>query len=100
MPDWLAAVAAVLLSALILSAHVRRVETHMVEHVDRQVNHLKGVIDMSGQDTVKAQVDAGVPAEELDFSELTAAAQALDDIVPDAPVDDVPVADEPVTPTE
>jgi hypothetical protein len=36
---------------------------------------------------VQAQLDsANVPAEVVDLSGLTAAAQALDDIVPDAPV--------------
>lgn len=40
---------------------------------------------------LQAQVDAGVPAEELDFTDLNAAAQALDDIVADAPpADDAP----------
>jgi len=35
---------------------------------------------------VQAQLDAAsVPAEQVDLSALTAAAQALDDIVPDAP---------------
>ena len=106
MPPWFPAAAIVLLSALMLAAHLGRLEAHMVEHVDRQVNHLKGVIDMTAQDTLnaavaqirkgtsevvakigdlQAQVDAGVPAEELDFTELSAAAQALDDIVAVAP---------------
>ena len=39
---------------------------------------------------LQAQIDNGVPAEQLDLSALVAAAQALDDIVPDAPVDPVP----------
>lgn len=111
MPSWFPAAAIVLLSALILAAHLGRLEAHMVEHFDRQVNHLKGVIAMTAQDAVNAavaqirkgtsevvakiaglqsQVDAGVPAEQLDLTELAAAAQALDDIVADAPVDPVP----------
>lgn len=47
---------------------------------------------------VQAQLDAAGVAEQIDLSSLTAAAQALDDVVPDAPVntpvDDV-VADAP-----
>lgn len=34
---------------------------------------------------LQAQIDAGTPAEQLDLGPLTAAAQALDDLVPDAP---------------
>jgi len=41
------------------------------------------------------QLDAGVPAEQVDLSGLKAVAQALDDIVPDAVVED-PVVEEPV----
>ena len=46
---------------------------------------------------LRDQIAAGVPAEQLDLSGLSAAAQALDDIVPDVPevADDVP-ADVPV----
>lgn len=108
MPGWLPAVIAVVLSALAVSAHIGRVEAHLVEHFDRQVKHLRGVIAMSSQDAVnavvaqirkgtaevvgriadlQAQVDAGQP---VDLTELAAAAQALDDIVADAPVDPVP----------
>lgn len=49
---------------------------------------------------VQAQLDAAGVAEDIDLTELTAAAQALDDVVPDAPVvaDDQPaVDDQPVT---
>jgi hypothetical protein len=35
---------------------------------------------------VQAQLDAAGVAEQVDLSSLTAAAQALDDVVPDAPV--------------
>lgn len=111
MPDWLA-VAVVLVAALILAAHLGRLESHMVEHVDRQINHMKGFAMTTSQDAVnavvaqvrkgtaevvgkiaalQAQVDAGVPTEQLDLTELSAAAQALDDIVPDAVVDPAPV---------
>lgn len=114
MHHWLIAVAVVLAAALILAAHIGRLESHIVEHIDRQVNHLRKAIIVSAQDTVNAavaqirrgtqevlgriaelqeQVDAGTPVDDLDLSELTAAAQALDDIVADAPAD-VP-ADEP-----
>lgn len=114
MPDWLA-VAVVLVAALILAAHLGRLESHMVEHVDRQINHMKGFAMTTSQDAVnavvaqvrkgtaevvariadlQAQVDAGEP---VDLSELSAAAKALDDIVPD-PVVDVPVVDVPADP--
>ena len=46
---------------------------------------------------LRDQIAAGVPAEQLDLSGLTAAAQALDDIVPDVPeVADEAPADVPV----
>ena len=134
MPDWLPATVAVVLSAAVLAARVARLHSHNVEHFDRQVNHLERFIAMTAQDTVNAvvatlnkarqeivgakdsleariadlqeQIEAGIPAEELDLSELSAAAQALDDIVPDAvdapvevpvevPVEDAPAGDAP-----
>lgn len=104
----------------ILTIMAHRIEAHAIEHIDRQTKHLERQIAMSAQDTInaavatikhgtsevlakiaelQAKVDAGVPSEELDLSELTAAAQALEDVVPDlAPVDEAlaePV-DEPV----
>lgn len=42
---------------------------------------------------LEAQIGAG---EAPDLTALKAAAQALDDVVPDAPVEDVPVEDVPV----
>lgn len=117
MTEWLLAAAA-LLSVFILAARIGSAEAHIVEHIDRQVNHLERFIMSTQQDAVNAvaakirkgtqevlgriadlqeQVDAGVPSEDLDLSELTAAAEALDDIVPDAPAPAEPVADEPVT---
>jgi hypothetical protein len=94
--------------------------SHIVEHIDRKSEHLERVARMSQQDAVnavvaelgkakgeivakisdlQAQIDAGTPAAELDLSGLVAAAQALDDIVPDpAPVDPAPV-DPPVDPS-
>lgn len=104
----------VALSALILGVHITRTESHLVEHVDRQVKHLERFTMSAAQDALnaavaqvrkgtqevvakiadlQAQVDAGVPSEELDLSGLAEAAQALDDIVPDVPAE-VP-ADEP-----
>lgn len=108
MPDWLPATVAVLLSAIVLGRRIGAAHTHNVEHFDRQVNHLRKAIVMSAQDTVNAavaqirkgtqevigriadlqdKIEAGTPSEDLDLSELTAAAQALDDIVADAPAD-------------
>lgn len=104
--------------ALIIKT-VRSVHNHIIEHVDRLSKRLERVVDMSVQDSinavvaqlgkakgeivakiadVQAQLDAAsVPAEQVDLSALTAAAQALDDIVADVPVDEPvvePVADE------
>lgn len=86
---------------------VRRAHDHIVEHLDRHFHHLGAVIVTATQDVVdavvaqldrargeivariaevQAQLDAaGVPAESVDLSALSAAAQALDDIVPDVP---------------
>lgn len=117
MQFWLPTVA-ILLTTALLAVRTGRAEAHLVEHIDRQVNHLRRVITMSVQDAVnaitgtlrkaqaeivakiadvQAQLDAAGVAEDIDLSELTAAAQALDDVVPDAPAptDDVP-ADVPV----
>ena len=125
--------AAAATSTLIVMRYLRVMHNHLVEHFDRDIYHLGAEFRMSNQDVVDAvtaelgkvrieitsqadglrakiaelqsQVDAGVPAEQLDLSGLQAAAQSLDDIVPDAvPVDvpadvpaDVPV-DAPVDP--
>jgi protein-disulfide isomerase len=97
---------------------------HLDWRFHRQNRNLKGVIAVSAQDTVnavvaqlrkvsvevtsardaltakvdalQAQIDAGVPVEELDLTALKDVAQSLDDLNPDADdVDvDVPV-DEP-----
>ena len=96
----------------------------LVDRIDwtthRQTRHLKGVINVSKQDTInavvarlekvrgevtaasaaltakvdalQAQIDAGVPVEDLDLTALTDVAQSLDDLNADAV--DVPV-DEP-----
>lgn len=110
MIGWCAAGAA-LLAFFVLGVRVSRSENHLVEHLDTRVHHLERFVMSAAQDAVNAvaatvrkgtaevlgrigelqsQIDAGVPAEELDLSELTAAAQALDDIVPDAPAAAVP----------
>ena len=110
-------------TAAILFA-VWRNHQKLVDQIDwtthRQTRHLKGVINVSQQDTVnavvsrlekvrgevtaasaaltakvdalQAQIDAGVPAEDLDLTALTDVAQTLDDLNADAV--DVPV-DEP-----
>lgn len=98
--------AAVLLGAVALLGHqLGRAHDHIVEHIDRQINHLRKVIAVTSQDTVnaavaqirkgtgevlarisdlQAQVEAAGVAEQIDLTSLTEAAQALDDIVPDA----------------
>lgn len=112
----------ILFAALILW-RLRNVHDHIVEHINR----MRGSVMVHQQETLdaltalikkgtaevvskiadlQAQVDDRVPVEDLDLSELTAAAQALDAIVPDPVVEapaDVPVdtavdvpADEPV----
>lgn len=101
-----ASVAVCLLAFVWLGVAVGRVHAHLIEHIDRQVNHLERITMSATQDAVnavvvklqhareeivqrlsevQAQLDAGVPAEEVDLSALTEAAQALDDIVPDVP---------------
>jgi hypothetical protein len=106
--------------ALILKS-VRSEHNHIIEHFDRVTKRLEKVVIMSAQDSinavvaqlgkakaeivakiadVQAQLDAAsVPAEQVDLSALTAAAQALDDVVADAPVEvpvEVPVEEAPV----
>lgn len=114
MADSMLIVAVVLACAFIAAAHVGRLESHLVEHLDRQVNTLKGFTMSNTQAAVDAvvaqlgkakaeivakiadvqdQLDSVERPEDVDLSALTAAAQSLDDIVPDAPAD-VP-ADEP-----
>lgn len=103
MIPWLiAAVAA--LSGIVACFRIEAMHNHLVEHIDRQVAHLRKVITVSTQDAinaitdqlvkaqreivnriadVQAQLDAAGVAEQVDLSSLTAAAQALDDVVPD-----------------
>lgn len=109
-----------LLTALVITGQVSRAHAHLVEHIDRQINHIKGVIRMSTQDainavvdqlrkaqgeittelaSVQAQLEAAGVAEQVDLSALAAVAQSLDDIVADSvPVESEPV--EPAAPTE
>lgn len=104
-----------MLTAIVMAAaaltwwRINAFHDHIVEHINRMTHHLEGTIMSSQQDAVNAvtaqikkgtsevlgriaalqeQVDSGVPAEDLDLSGLTAAAQALDDIVVDAPVEE------------
>lgn len=94
---------------------VRRAHDHIIEHLDRHSHHLGAVIVTASQDVVDAvvaqlgkakgeivariadvqsQLDAAsVPAESVDLSALTAAAQSLDDIVPDVPEVTAPAED-------
>lgn len=88
-----------------LLTQVGNAHSHLVEHMDRKANHLRGVIMSEVQAAVDALVaqlrkatgevqakiadlnvqiaDAGV-ADKVDLTELTAAVQMLDDITPDA----------------
>lgn len=79
---------------------IRRLETRMSDHQARldavaaRLLKVHGEV-VSARDALmaavadlKAQVDAGAPAEELDFSAVDAAAAALDDLNPD-PVEEL-----------
>lgn len=112
--------ALLLLIAAMAVAAIRRVsaaESHLVEHLDRRTTQLRTEVIMSQQTVIdavvstlrhakgeldakladlQAKIDAGVPAEQLDLSDLQAVAQSLEDIVPDAAPADEPVVDEPV----
>jgi hypothetical protein len=105
---------ALLLGGFITTNHrITKTHNHIVEHLDRQTHHLKGATTVTTQDAVNAITDtlknkvlpeiltkisdvqaqldaANVPAEVVDLTDLTAAAQALDDIVPD----EVPTTEE------
>ena len=104
-----------LLTAMAFSHRLTTIEAHLVEHIDRQAQSLKGVLVSSAQDAVnavtaqlvkaqreivsriaevQAQLDAAGLAEQIDLSSLTAAAQALDDVVADELVEEV-VIEEP-----
>ena len=111
-----------LIATTAVSVQMSRAHAHVIEHIDRQINHIKRVIRMSTQDainavvdqlrkaqteittelaSVQAQLEAAGVAEQVDLSALTAAAQALDDIVADAPAEPVdPAPVEPAAPTE
>ena len=104
-----------LLTAMAFSHRLTTIEAHLVEHIDRQAQSLKGVLVSSAQDAVnavtaqlvkaqreivsriaevQAQLDAAGLAEQIDLSSLTAAAQALDDVVADELLEEV-VIEEP-----
>lgn len=108
---YLGAAALSLWAVLGYAAHAH---AHIVEHIDRQIRHIERFIMSETQDAVNAvvnqlrkaqaeltsalaeaqeQVDAAGVAEQVDLSALEAAAQALDDIVPDAPAADPAPAD-------
>jgi len=110
-------VALLIIFGLLINRTIKAEHNHITEHLDRIAHNLKEVIRMSAQDSInavvaqlgkakgeivakiadlQAQIDSGVPAEQLDLTALTAAAQGLDDVVADAPAEpaDVPV-DEP-----
>lgn len=92
-------------SLLYLAIFLIKAHNHINEHLDRQVAHLERFIALSVQDSInavvlklgkakeeivakiadiQAQLDAAnIPAEVVDLSALEAAAQSLDDIVPD-----------------
>ncbi len=93
-----------LLTAMAFAQRLTTIEAHLVEHIDRQAQSLKGVLMSSQQDVVnaitsqlvkaqgeivkriadvQAQLDAAGVAEQIDLSSLQAAAQALDDVVAD-----------------
>lgn len=103
-----------LLGVITVFVQVSKAHAHIVEHIDRQINHLKRVIAMSAQDTIntivnqlgkakgeltsaladaQAQIAAAGVAAEVDLSALEAVAQALDDIVPDPVVVEEPTVD-------
>lgn len=94
-----------LVLTIALMTQLSNTHHHIVEHIDRTTRSLKQRIIMSTQELINeittqlrkaageiqskiadlnVQItDAGV-ADQVDLTELTAAAQALDDIVPDA----------------
>lgn len=109
-----------LLFAVAAVVQVSGAHAHIIEHIDRQTNHVKGVIRMAVQDAInaieaqlrkaqgeltgelsslRAQLEAAGVAEQVDLSGLSAVAEALDAIVPD-PVAEVAEVAEPVEPAE
>jgi|GEM_PF-3311332 len=88
------------LAAVVITIHhdiIRSIERHTMS-VQNQINQIVDqlrkakdeIVDRleSAEQNIASQlVDAGVAADIIDLSELSAIAQALDDIVPDAVVD-------------
>ena len=83
---------------------------HLIEHFER-ITHMSSAETIAAVVTkldkargeivglvsaLREQIAAGVPAEQLDLTALEAAAQALDDIVPD----EAPAVDPATEPTE
>lgn len=116
MPDWIVTAALAAAGVWAVLAYAAHAHHHIVEHVDRQIRYLERVMMTNTQDAVNAlteklgrvrteilekladaqdQIDAAGVADEVDLSALNAAAQALDDIVPDAPevTDEAPPAE-------
>lgn len=117
MPDWLPIV--LLLLILCIAARILRklsaIDEHNIAHLDRKVRHLenqlKGAIMSEAQNAVdavvaqldkaKAEISAQIAELEsrepaVDLSALKAAAQSLDDVVVDVPVEEPPVEEPPV----
>ncbi len=72
-----------------ITHRIERLTMSTQEAIDAVVTKLGAVREeiVAKLAEVQAQLDAAnVPAEVVDLSALTAAAQALDDIVPDSPV--------------
>ena len=70
--------------------------TTQVDKINTEVTTAAAALNARLAD-LQAQIDAGVPATELDLTALTSAIQTLDDINPDPAPVDVP-ADTPVEP--
>jgi hypothetical protein len=116
-------------AALVILRNVKRSHNHLIEHIGRMLNHYQEENKMTVQDAVntvtarldkvynevvaqadslrtviadlQAQIESAGVTEQVDLSALEAAAEKLDDIVPDeVPAPPVDVVDAPVdTPT-
>lgn len=115
MLPWIAAAAMFSTTAVLI--HAGHLSNHIAEHIDRQIKHLERFIMSEAQDAVNTVVEqlrkvalevrnelndvqnqldeAQIGSEKVDLSALTEAAQALDDIVPDAEPAEAAVAVDP-----
>ena len=97
----------VTVSAVAILHRLTSIHDHIIEHFERitkmsavetiaavvaELDKARGEIVARIAD-LQAQIAAGTPSEQLDLSALVAAAQALDDVVPDVPVVDPAPAD-------